>query len=117
MNGARDFAAYGLDDARMRVAEAVNGYAAEKIEIFFAAGIVNIRATAVGEDDGLAFVSWQEKLVGVLYTRIVACDVAAGCFAAATRAKRGDFLRMDIMPPKELRGRSRAARAIRACQE
>ena len=42
MNGAGGFAADDFDDARMRVAEGVDGDAAEKIQIFLAGGIKDV---------------------------------------------------------------------------
>ena len=54
MDGARDLAADGLDNARMRVSKAVNGDATKKIEIFFAGGIEYVAAAPMREDDGLA---------------------------------------------------------------
>src|SRR5208282_2810817 len=70
MNGARGLAADDFDDARMRVAEGVDGDAAEKIQVFFAARIVDVAAAAMGEDDGLAFVGGQKKCVGIAQNRI-----------------------------------------------
>lgn len=61
VNGARGFAANHFDDVGMRVAEAVDGDAAEKIEIFFARGIEDVRTAAVCEDERLAFVGGEKE--------------------------------------------------------
>ena len=65
MNGTRGFAANDFDDARMRMAEGVDGDAAEKIEIFFAARVIDVAAAAMGEDNGLALVRGHKKLIRV----------------------------------------------------
>ena len=65
MNRARGLAADDLDDAGMRVAQSVDGDAAQKIEILFAARIVNVSAAAVRENNGLALVGRQKKLIGI----------------------------------------------------
>ena len=63
MDARAGFAANRLDDTGMRVAESVDGDAAEEIEIFLAAGVEDVAAAAMREDDGLTFVSRQQKLV------------------------------------------------------
>ena len=65
MNRARGFAADDLDDAGMRVAEGVDGDAAEKIQILLAARIVDVTAAAVRENNGLALIGRQKKLIGI----------------------------------------------------
>src|SRR5437588_1063010 len=65
MNGAPDLAANNLHNARMRVAERIDGDAPQKIEIFVSGGVENISAAAMRHDHGLAFVGGQEKLLRI----------------------------------------------------
>jgi hypothetical protein len=65
MDRASRFAADDFDDARMRMAEGVDGDAAEKIEIFLAARIIDVAAAAMGEDNGLALVRGHKKLIRI----------------------------------------------------
>ena len=70
MNGASGFAANHFDDARVRVAERVDGDAAEEVEIFLAGGVIDIAAAAMGEQHRRALVGRQKKLFGVGQTGI-----------------------------------------------
>src|SRR5260370_315743 len=54
----------------MRVAEGVDGDAAEKIQILFAAGIKNTAAASVSKLEGLALVSGEKKPFRVAEARI-----------------------------------------------
>src|SRR5260370_41399761 len=54
----------------MRVAEGVDGDAAEKIQILFAAGIKNTAAASVSKHEGLALVGGEKKLFRVAEARI-----------------------------------------------
>ena len=65
MDCARGLATDDFDDARMRVAQCVDGDAAEKIEIFFAARVIDIAAAPMGEDDGLTLVGRHQKLIRI----------------------------------------------------
>src|SRR3984957_7819559 len=58
VNRARGFAANRLHDARMRVTQRIHGDPAEKIEVFFAAGIKYIAATPVRQHERSALVRW-----------------------------------------------------------
>src|SRR5690348_1064314 len=49
MHGARGFAANDADEARMRIAQRIDGDAAEKIEIGAPSGIVEATSLSVGE--------------------------------------------------------------------
>src|SRR5579872_848965 len=70
MNSAGRFTADDFHDAGMRVAERIDGNAAEKIEILFAARIINIAAAAMREDDGLALVGGHKKLIRIAQNRL-----------------------------------------------
>src|ERR1700686_692915 len=59
MNGARGFAANHFYDARMSVAEGVDGDAAEKIEILLPRRVVYIRSATVGDQKRLTLVGRQ----------------------------------------------------------
>src|SRR5882762_4620520 len=78
VDGARGFTADGFYYARVGVAESVDGDAAEEVEIFFAGGVMHVRAAAVGEDDGLALVGWQEKLFGIAEAHVELWLAAGG---------------------------------------
>jgi hypothetical protein len=54
----------------MGVAKSVHRDAAEKIEIFLAGGVEDVRAAAVGHHHGGTFVGRQKKFVGVQQSRI-----------------------------------------------
>src|SRR6266704_4329949 len=70
MNRARGFAADDLDDARMGVAERIDGNAAKKIEILFARGVENIRSLPMRHDHRLPLVGGQQEFLCVLETRV-----------------------------------------------
>ena len=70
MNGAHGLAANHFDNARMRVAEGIDGDAAKKIEIFFARRVKNVGPAAMGHDHGLPLVGGQEKLFGIRQTHV-----------------------------------------------
>ncbi len=70
VDGARGFAANDFNDARMGVAEGVNGDATKKIEIFLARGVIHISAATMRDDERLALVSGEEKLFGVAQARV-----------------------------------------------
>src|SRR5580658_4240716 len=70
MDSARGFPSNDFDDARMGVAQGVNSKAAEKIEVFFAARIINVAAAPMREDNRLALVRGHEKLIRIAKNRI-----------------------------------------------
>ena len=84
MNSAGDFTANGFYNARMRVAEGVDSDTAEKIEIFFSAGVIHITAASMGEDKRLSLVGGEQELIGIVQTRIFECFLGAR-FLADTR--------------------------------
>jgi hypothetical protein len=91
MNGASGFAANDFDDAGMRVAESVDGDAAEKIQVSFAGGIKNVAAAAVAEDEGLALVGGQEKFFRVAEARIDESLLVARWFGPVHGARDGSL--------------------------
>jgi hypothetical protein len=70
VNGARCFAADNFYDARMRVAERVDGDTAKKIKVLFSSGIENVCTSAVSHDHGLTLVGGQKKLLGIKQARV-----------------------------------------------
>jgi hypothetical protein len=91
MNGARGFTANDFYDARMSVAESVDGDASEKIEIFFAGGVVDVAAAAMSEDEGLALVGGEQELLGIVQARI-GSGFPGARFFAETRGVNDSFL-------------------------
>src|ERR1700724_3076640 len=79
MDGARGFAANHFYDARMSMAEGVDGDAAKEVEIFFARGVIDMGATTVGDQERLALVSRQKELV----------RIAKACIELRLAAARG----------------------------
>src|SRR5690348_11596403 len=65
MNRARRFATNDPNDLGMGVAETVDGDATQKIEIFLAGGVEDVRTAAVGEDERLALVGGEKVFLRV----------------------------------------------------
>src|SRR5271168_4610931 len=54
----------------MRVAERVDGDAAEEIEIFFARRVIDVAAAPVGQDERTALVGGEQELLRSAYARV-----------------------------------------------
>src|SRR5258706_2669436 len=70
VDGARGFTADGFYYSRVGVAESVDGNTAEKVEILFSGRVIDVRAIAMGEDNGLALVGWEEKFFRTAEARV-----------------------------------------------
>ena len=64
------FAANDFDDTGMGVAEGVDGDAAQEVQIFFAGGVEDVGAAAVGDDERVALVGGKKKLIGIAQTGV-----------------------------------------------
>ena len=117
MNGARGFAANRFYDARMSVAERVDGDAAEKIEILLASGVEDVGAAAVSQDHGLTLVSGQKKFFGIEQARVRFYGEQLRMLGLGRWSHRGFFLgRICALCRREsrMRGGKRLAQDARA---
>ncbi len=70
MNGPRRFAANHFHDPWMRVAQRIDGNAAQKIEVLFPVSIVDVASLPAFQQKRLALVSRQQKFLRFLHARI-----------------------------------------------
>src|SRR5450631_1118686 len=70
MNRARRFTPDSFHDARMGVAQRVDGNPPEKIEILFSVGVIYVTTAAALQQKRLALVGRQQEFLGLLYSRI-----------------------------------------------
>ena len=119
VNCASRFAADDFDDARMGMAERIDGDSAEEIEIFFAGGIKDVAAAAVGQYERRAFVGREQEFVRSAYASVrVSARGWARTLLCARRARSVFALEgVGITPPTPRCARTRTARGEHECRE